>query len=216
MPVRALLVDDHPLYRAGLRLALDTAEDIVVVGEACTVEEAVRLATALRPDIVLMDLRLPDGSGIDATRVIPTTADPPRVLVVSIAEDDDALYATLRAGVHGYPDKEARREEIVRAVWTVAEGGAVFGPMIAGRFGAYFTAVHTLELPRGAAFPDLTTREREILELIARGHDNGQIARRLVVADKTVRNHVSNLFAKLGVSGRTQAAIRARDAGLGN
>jgi DNA-binding NarL/FixJ family response regulator len=213
MPVRALLVDDHPLYRAGLRLALDTAEDIVVVGEACTVAEAVRLAAELRPDVVLMDLRLPDGSGIDATRAITTTADPPRVLVVSIAEDDDALFATLRAGAHGFLDKAARREEIVRAVWTVAEGGAVFGPMVAGRFGAYFTAGH--ELPYRAAFPDLTTREREILELIARGHDNHQIARRLVVTDKTVRNHVSNLFAKLGVSGRTQAATRAREAGLG-
>ncbi|MYW02416.1 response regulator transcription factor [Streptomyces sp. SID3343] len=212
MPVRALLVDDSP-HRAGLRPALDTAEDIVVVGEARTVEEAVRLAAELRPDVVLMDLLVPHRPGIDATRAITATADPPRVLVVSIAEDDDAPLATLRASGPGFADRAARREQVVRAVWKVAEGGAVFGPMVAGRFGVYFTAGP--ELPCPAPFPDLTTREREILELIACGHDNRQIARRLTVADKTVRNHVSNLFAKLGVSGRTQAAARARDAGFG-
>jgi len=213
VPVRVLLVDDLPQYRAGLRAALDSSPDIAVVGETRTVAEAVRLTTPLRADVVLMDLRPPD-TGIPATRASVAPAERPRVLLASIPEDESGVYATYGGAACACPERAARRAGIVRAVWALAEGGAVFGPIVTGRFGAYFAAVH--DLPCRIAFPGLTRREREVLDLIARGHDNPQIARRLAVADKTVRNHVSRLFGKLGVGGRAQAAARAREAGLGH
>lgn len=212
MPVRVLLVDDLPPYRAGLRAALESAPDIAVVGETRTVSEAVRLTSELRADVVLMDLRPPDVE-IPAARASVAAGDRPRVLLASIPEDDGELYSAFGAGSCGCPERAARRAGVVRAVWALAEGGAVFGPIVRGRFGAYFASVH--DLPCRIAFPGLTRREREVLDLIARGHDNPQIARALAVADKTVRNHVSKLFAKLGVGGRAQAAARARDAGWG-
>jgi DNA-binding NarL/FixJ family response regulator len=154
-------------------------------------------------------------SGVEAIRSITAghVSHRPRVLVVSMYEEDDEVVAALRAGAHGYVAKEASREELLRAVRTVAEGGAVFSPAIAERLGTYFSAVH--ELPGRVAFPQLTNREREILDLLARGHNNRRIARQLVLSEKTVRNHISHIFAKLQVRNRADAVMRARDAGLG-
>ncbi|RKS79647.1 LuxR family two component transcriptional regulator [Actinomadura pelletieri DSM 43383] len=203
------------MFRAGVRAALETGTDLTVVGETGTAAEGVSLARELRPDVVLMDLHLPDGSGIEATRELLDGAEPPppRILVLTMSEEDDSVVAALRAGARGYVVKGVLRGELVQAVQTVAVGGAVFSPAVADRLGAYFTALHTA--PSRAAFPDLTAREAEILDLVARGLDNRQIARRLVLSDKTVRNYVSQLLTKLQVHDRTQAAVRARDAGLG-
>ncbi|MFI6082012.1 response regulator [Streptomyces sp. NPDC051217] len=219
MNVRVFLVDDHPMFRAGVRIALEDTDGLEVVGEAATGEEAVRtlLGRKVTADIVLMDMQLPGCSGTEATRTIvdgfPAGAAVPRILVMSVAADDDAVVSALRAGAYGYLVKGAPREELVRAVRTVAVGGAVFSPAVAARLGAYFSAVH--ELPSRAAFPHLTDRERQVLDLLARGFNNRRIARELVLSEKTVRNHVSHVFAKLQVSDRAEAAVRARDAGLG-
>jgi DNA-binding NarL/FixJ family response regulator len=218
MTIRVFLVDDHPLFLAGVRTALQDS-DAVVVGEATT-GMATRLALHrpdTRADVVLMGLHLPDGSAIELARAVAGDAAPgtvsPRVLAVSAAEDDQSVVAALRAGVHGYIVRNASRDELLRAVHTVAEGGAVFSPGVAARLAGYFSALH--ELPGRVAFPDLTDRERQILDLLARGYNNRRIARELLVAEKTVRNHVSRVLAKLQVSKRTEAAVLARDAGLG-
>ncbi|MFD5628447.1 LuxR C-terminal-related transcriptional regulator [Streptomyces sp. NPDC127072] len=216
---RVFVVDGHPLFRAGVRLAMEGARDLEVVGEAASGEEAI---VALRDghvvaDVVLMDLLLPGCSGIEATRAIaadaPAGPGAPRVLFVSGSVEDDAVVAALRAGARGYMVKGAPGEELVRGVRTVAQGGAVFSAVVADRLGGYFSAVH--DLPVRAAFPDLTEREREVLDLVARGLTNRRIARELVLSEKTVRNHVSHVFAKLRVADRVEAAMRARDAGLG-
>ncbi|MEU4657938.1 response regulator transcription factor [Streptomyces sp. NPDC023723] len=218
MTVGVLIVDDHPLFLQGLRSALDTEADLTVVGEAGSGEEAVAAVTRLgrAVQVVLMDLRLPRMPGVEAIRTITsgTAGHRPRVLVVSLYEDDDEVVAALRAGAHGYVAKEASRDELLRAVRTVAAGGAVFSPSIAARLGTYFSAIH--DFPGRIAFPHLTNREREILDLLARGHTNRRIARHLFLSDKTVRNHVSHIFAKLQVRNRDDAMIRARDAGLGS
>jgi DNA-binding NarL/FixJ family response regulator len=216
---RVFVVDDHPMFRAGVRSALRDVESLEVVGEASTGREAVEALRVVEPgaDVVLVDLHLPDRSGIEVIRVI--TSGParggtsPRVLVTSFSEDDVTVVAALRAGASGYLTKKASDVELRRAIETVADGGAVFGPMVAGRLSTYFAAMR--ELPVRLAFPELTEREREILDLIARGHDNGHIARMLVLSEKTVRNHVSRVFTKLRVTRRTEAAVRARNAGLG-
>lgn len=219
MTVRVFLVDDHPLFRAGVRLAMEDAEMVDVVGEASSGEEAVRALQQPErcADVVLMDLWLPGCSGIEAMRMLTTelqsTAVLPRVLIVSVCEDDDAVVAALRAGAHGYLVKGSPRGELLQAVQIVAGGGAVFSPVVAARLGTYFSAVH--EVPSRAAFPQLTDRELEILDLLARGFDNRRIARQLVLSEKTVRNHVSHVFAKLQVADRAAAALRARDVGLG-
>jgi DNA-binding NarL/FixJ family response regulator len=165
-----------------------------------------------------MDLRLGDSSGIEVTRALTagnlSGARRPRVLVVSVSEDDDSVVAAMRAGASGYLVKGASREDLIRGIRIVADGGAVFGREVAERLKAYFSVLH--EVPSRAAFPDLTDRERQILDLIARGHDNRRIARELVLAEKTVRNHITHIFMKLQVTDRMSAAVRARDAGLGS
>ncbi len=208
-----LLVDDHPLFLDGVRAALSGAADVEVVGEAHDRRGAVELAAVLRPDVVVMDLNLPDGSGIDATREILATAPGTGILVITMSADDDAVVAAMRAGARGYVVKGAGRADLLHAVATVAAGGAVFSPAVADRLGVYFASLATL--PGHEAFPQLTEREREVLDLIARGHENRRIARELFLSDKTVRNHVSNVFAKLEVATRAEAVIRARNAGLG-
>ncbi|MFD9904087.1 response regulator [Streptomyces sp. NPDC059063] len=219
MTARVFVVDGHPLFRAGVRQVVEDAADLEMAGEATTGEEAV---AALRDgrvvaDVVLMDLLLPGCSGIEATRAIaaeaPDQLDAPRVLFVSGSAEDDAVVAALRAGARGYLVKGVLGEELVRGLRTVAHGGAVFSAVVADRLGCYFSAVH--ELPVRAAFPDLTEREREVLDLVARGLSNRRIARELALSEKTVRNHVSRVFAKLRVADRVEAAVRARDAGLG-
>lgn len=212
-PVRVLIADDHPHFREGLKALLLSAPDLEVVGEAGDGEETVTLATELQPDVVLMDLNMPGTGGIEATRRVLHTSPHISVLVVSMHEDDDSVFAALQAGARGYLLKGALKAEILRAIRAVTVGEAIFGPAIAKRLMQYFAA------PRPRApkdfFPELTEREHEILALIAQHQTNPEIAKRLSLSQKTVRNHVSNIFTKLQVSDRAQAIIRAREAGLG-
>lgn len=212
-PVTILVADDHPLFRDGVRALLATVPDCELVGEAASGDEAVALAAQLQPDVVLMDIRMPGLDGIEATRRIVDTSPHIGVLVLTMFEDDGSVFAAMRAGARGYVLKGANQEEIVRAVRAIAAGEAIFGADIARRLMDYF-ATPRPDLP-ARAFPDLTEREREVLELIARGLANADIARRLFLSPKTVRNHVSNIFSKLQVADRAQAIVRAREAGMG-
>lgn len=213
MSVRVLVVDDHPLFRDGVVTALAGAEDLEIVGEAEDVASAVAAAVELRPDVVLMDLNLPDGSGIDATRAVLERHPSTRVLVVTMAAEDDAVVAAMRTGARGYVVKGAGRDDLLQAVRTVAGGGAVFSPAVADRLGGFFTGLSAQ--PGRELFPQLSEREREVLDLVARGYDNRRIARELFLSDKTVRNHVSSVLGKLDVPDRATAVERARRAGLG-
>jgi DNA-binding NarL/FixJ family response regulator len=211
--LRILIADDHPVVRDGLRLALQLLPDAEVVGEAATGAQAVEVAASLQPDLVVMDLHMPEVNGIDATRQIVRASPHIAVLVLTMFDDDTSVFAAMRAGARGYLLKGADQDEIARAVRAVAAGEAIFGPAIATKVLGYFAAAHGTHLP--PAFPELTDREREVLELVAQGLSNQQITRQLVVSPKTVRNHISNIFAKLQVADRAQAIVRAREAGLG-
>ena len=190
---------------------LDSVEGTEVVGEASDGDEAVRLAAEVRPDVILMDLNMPNKNGIEATREILAGDPGTGILLVTMLEDDDSVFAAMRAGALGYLLKGAR-QEVLRAIRAVANGEAIFGPGIARRVMGLFSA----QRPRPPqAFPELTEREEGILTLIAGGHDNAEIAARLFLSLKTVQNHVSNIFRKLQVADRVQAALRAREAGLG-
>ncbi|MET8992991.1 response regulator transcription factor [Nonomuraea wenchangensis] len=212
--IRILVADDHAGFRAGLRTLLATAEGIDVADEAASGEQALALAGRIQPDVVLMDLDMPGMGGIAATERL--TRDHPhiRVLVLSMSDDDDSVFAAVRAGARGYVVKGARKAELVRSVQTVAEGGAVFGPALASRLAAYFSPLSGGRPETAAPLPALTPREREILALIAGHLTNPQIAARLGLSQKTVRNHVSAVLAKLQVADRAQAILRAREAGL--
>lgn len=214
-PLRILIADDHPLFRKGMRALLDTMTDMEVVGEATSGKETVELATQLRPDVILMDLQMPEGGGMAATREIAQADSGAHILVVTLFEDDDSVFAALRAGAQGYILKDADEEEMVRAIRAVGQGEAIFSPAIASRLMDFFSTSRPTSY-QGEAFPDLTRREREILVLIARGESNAAIAEQLSISLKTVRNHVSNIYSKLQVADRTQAAIRAREAGYGD
>jgi DNA-binding NarL/FixJ family response regulator len=209
--LRVLVVEDHPLFRKGVVALLAAEPDLEVAGTAGSGEEAVVLAADLRPDVVLMDLQLPGMSGIEATRAIAAADPAARVLVLSLFEDEDSVFLALRAGARGYVLKDAGEEELTGAIRAVARGEAIFSRAIAGRVLAYFAQPR--EAPK--VFPALTDREREILGLIAQGHPNPSIARRLSLSPKTVANYVSAIFAKLQVADRAEAMIRAREAGLG-
>ncbi|MEV4516037.1 response regulator transcription factor [Dactylosporangium sp. NPDC049525] len=212
-PVRVLIVDDHAHFRAGLRALLATTDEVEVCGEAASGEEALTALPRCQPDVVLLDLAMPGMGGITATQRILETNPHVRVLVLSMADDDDSVFAALRAGARGYVLKGARRVEIIRAVRVVADGEAIFGPVIATRLMGYFANVD--REPPAATIPGLTQREHEILTLVAQHLTNPQIAARLGLSQKTVRNHVSNVFAKLQVADRAQAIDLAREAGLG-
>ncbi len=211
--LRILLADDHPLFRDGLKALLASVADAEVVGEAATGEEVVALALELQPDVVVMDLHMPELNGIEATRRVVESSPHVGVLVLTMVEDDDAVFAAMRAGARGYLLKGSNQAEIVYAIRAVGSGEAVFGPAIAHRLIEYFSSS-----PSGPpqAFPQLTQREREVLDLIARGESNAAIAQRLVLSQKTVRNHVSNIFTKLRVADRAQAIVKAREAGMGS
>ncbi len=211
--IRVLVADDHPVVRSGLSALLSTLDGLEVVAVASDGAEAVREAVIHRPDVALMDLRMPGTDGFAAIRRLAEVAPGVRVCVLTMHDDDDSLFAAMRAGAHGYLLKGAEQDDIARAVRAVADGEVVFGPGVAHR------VLQQLGSPPTAApvdpFPGLTTREREILDLLAAGTPPSQIARRLDLASKTVSNHVSNILAKLHVTDRAQAALRAREAGLG-
>jgi DNA-binding NarL/FixJ family response regulator len=212
--IRTLIVDDHPMFREGLRVFLDAVEDIEVVGEAGTGEEAVKVAGDLQPDVVLMDLNLPGLNGIEATRRIVGESPHIGVLALTMFDEDESVFQVMRAGARGYLLQGADQDEILRAVRAVADGGAIFGPTLARRLMGYFSAVR--QQSGALPFANLTEREREVLEMVAAGKSNAEIARGLFVSPKTVRNHVSNIFSKLQVTDRAQAIVRAREAGLGS
>jgi DNA-binding NarL/FixJ family response regulator len=210
---RVLVIDDHPVYRDGLVLTLAASRDFEPIGEAGSAEAALEMIAERRPDMVLMDLRLPGMSGIEATRRILIEDSRVMIVVVSMLEDDDSIFAAMRAGARGYLLKGADRDELLTALHAVARGEVIFGAAIARRVMAFFSGQSPSAA--AAAFPELTEREREILERIARGEPNGVIAQRFGLSDKTVRNHVSSILNKLQVADRAQAIARARDAGLG-
>jgi len=211
--IRILVADDHALFRDGLRALFTSVPDTEVVGEAATGEEAVERALELQPDVVLMDIQMPGINGIEATRRIVRDSPHVGVIVVTMFEDDDSVFAAMRAGARGYVLKGADQDEILKVIRAVAGGEAYFGMEIARRLMGFFSGPKP---PASAeVFPELTTREIEILDLIAKGRSNKEISRLLYISSKTVRNHISNVFAKLQVADRAQAIIRAREAGLG-
>jgi DNA-binding NarL/FixJ family response regulator len=210
-PLRLLIADDHTLFRDGLRALFGSLQDIEVVGEAADGQTAVTMAEDLQPDIVLMDIQMPGRNGIDATRQITGASPHIGVIVVTMFEDDDSVFAAMRAGARGYVLKGADQEEMLRTIRAVARGEALFGPAIAARLASFFKTPH----PSNALFPELTAREFELLNLLAHGKSNQEIADSLVISKKTVRNHLSNIFNKLQVADRVQAIIRARKAGMG-
>ena len=210
VPLRVLIADDHPVCRGGMRQLLDVQPNLSCVGEAATGAEAVELALSLRPDVVVLDLHMPGVNGVDAARTITREAPEVRVLMLTMLDDDESVFAAMRAGARGYLVKGSGPVEVVHAIQAVGAGGAVFGPSIAQRVLEYFATPGPSD-----AFAELTTREREILVLLADGHPNARIAERLHLSPKTVRNHVSSIFTKLHVADRAEAMLRARRAGLG-
>ncbi|TMF89347.1 MAG: response regulator transcription factor [Chloroflexi bacterium] len=212
-PIRVVLADDHRFFRDGVRLVLDAAPDIEVVGEAETGEEAIARTEATQPDAVVMDVSMPGVNGIEATRRLLRSQPNLQVLVLTMHEDDDLVFAAMRAGARGYLLKNTSPDELLRAIRAVANGEAIFGPAIARRLVDYFA--RPLAVIPAPMFPDLTERERDVLDLIAKGQNNEAIAAQLVLSMKTVRNYVSSILSKLQVADRSQAIVRARDAGLG-
>lgn len=211
-PVRMVVVDDHPVFRMGMVALLATVEHFDVVGEAESVDEAISVTAGSAPDVVLMDLQLGEGSGVEATRRIVEEHPTVGVLVVTMMDDDDSVFAAMRAGARGYLLKGAGPADIQRAVEAVGRGEVLLGPQVASRALGYLTGARR---DGPIPFPELTEREREILDLVAAGLDNSAVGRRLGVSPKTVRNHLSNVFTKLQVADRAQAIVRAREAGLG-
>lgn len=211
-PVRVLVADDHPIFRDGLATLLGTQPGVAVVATAGDGAEAVALAAEHHPDVVVMDVQMPGMNGIDATRLLTETLPDVRVLVFTMGEEDGTVLAAMRAGARGYLVKGASQDEVARAISTVHAGGLVFGASLALRIADLLSGTST---PDRSAFPQLTERELEILDLIAAGKNNPQIASTLYLAPKTVRNNVSNILAKLQATDRAEAIIRARDAGLG-
>lgn len=213
MTIRVAVADDHPVVRDGLRALLASLPAMELVAEATSGRQAVRCAVLHSPDVLVMDLRMPDLDGVAATAEIAKVAPRVAVLVLTMFDDDESVFAAMRAGARGYLVKGASQDEIVRAVTAVAAGEAIFGPGVARRVLRYFA--EPPRAPTETAFPELTRREREVLDLIARGLPNAAIADRLGLSAKTIGNHTSTIFAKLQVAGRAEAIIRARDAGLG-
>lgn len=210
--IRILIADDHQLFREGLRALLSTQPEFDVVGEAASGEEAIIQANDLQPDVILMDIQMPSLNGIEAIRRIHNTNPHIRVIVVTVFEEDDSVFAAMRAGARGYISKGADQLEIFKVIRAVANGESLFGPKVTEWLTNFFSA------PNQAAsreiFSELTAREHEVLTLIAQGFTNAEIARRLFLSSKTVRNHISNIFSKLQVANRAHAIVRAREAGL--
>jgi DNA-binding NarL/FixJ family response regulator len=215
MTIRVVLADDHPMYRYGLGAILEQAETIEVVANVADGAALLSAVSDLSPDIVLTDLTMPGLDGAAAiTKLLHTQPELP-ILVLTMHEDDAHVFAALRAGARGYLVKGADGDEIVRAVRSVAAGEAVYGGTVARRIIAFYSG-HQVESPTARAFPDLTPRERDVLELLATGCRNHEIARRLGMSEKTARNHISQVLTKLQVPDRTAAALKAQQSGIGN
>lgn len=212
--IRVLIADDHPLFRDGIRTLLLATAAMELIGQAETGNEVVQLAVELQPDVILMDIQMPGLNGIDATRQIIHTSPHIAVLMVTMFDDDTSVFSAMRAGARGYLLKGAKHEEIQRAIRAVDNGEAIFSPSVASRMMTFFSQIKQPKLPQ--IFPELSDREREILDLIAQGYKNPEIANELFISPKTVRNHVSNILSKLQVADRTQAILKAREAGMGN
>jgi DNA-binding NarL/FixJ family response regulator len=214
-PIRLLIADDHALFREGMRALLGALPDLEIAGEAADGEAAVAQAAALRPDVILMDINMPGGGGLEACRRIRAAQPEAGIIMVTMVEDDGSVFAAMRAGARGYVLKGAHHEDILQAIRVVAGGQAIFGPGIAARMMHFFEALSAAPHPAATAFPELSEREREVLQLIAQGASNKEIADRLVISGKTVSNHITNIFGKLQVADRAAAILRAREAGLG-
>jgi DNA-binding NarL/FixJ family response regulator len=210
-PLTILIADDHPVFRKGLRALLASMSGVELAGEATNGEDAIRLAEQLQPDVILMDLQMPGGGGLSAIRQIVQTSPHIRILVVTMFQDDDSVFAALRAGARGYVLKDMDDEDITRAILAVGGGEAIFSPAIAERMMKFFSSRPLLHAD---LFPELTESERRVLALMAQGTNNDEIARQLSFSSKTVRNYVSNIFSKLQVADRAQAIVKAREAGL--
>jgi DNA-binding NarL/FixJ family response regulator len=219
MTIKVLIADDHVFYREGIRALLGNSPDVTVVGEASHGDEVVVKAIELNPDIILMDLKMPGMNGIEATRKIIEQQKHIGILVITMFDDDDSVFAAMRAGARGYLLKDADKEELLRAILAVEKGGAIFSPAIAQRMIQYFSASPSHQASgrkeQPEEFAELTERELEILDFIAQGHNNALIANKLSLSIKTVQNYVSSILTKLQVADRAQAIVRAREAGLG-
>jgi DNA-binding NarL/FixJ family response regulator len=213
-PLQVVIADDHPLFRDGVRALIANEPDLEVVAEATTGREVVDLVGQLHPDVVLMDIQMPGCSGVEASRTVAAVSATTGVLVMTMFEDDHLVFAAMRAGARGYLLKGARQEEVLRAIRAVGNGEAIFCRRIAHRMLDYFNVMQQPSRP-AKLFPELSEREREVLQQLARGETNRRIAELLTLSPKTVRNYVSSILSKLQVVDRTQAAVRARAAGLG-
>jgi DNA-binding NarL/FixJ family response regulator len=211
-PIRVVIADDHPMFREGLTALFEAVPDIEVVAECASGAEAIEAAAQHQPDVVIMDLQMPGMSGTDATRQIVGTSPHIGVLVVTMFDEDESVFAAMRAGARGYLLKGAGHQDVLRGVRTVAAGQAIFGSALAKRLIGYFAGTGSAS---AVPFANLTQREREVLDKVAAGRSNPGIARDLGLSEKTVRNHLSNIFVKLQVADRAQALVRAREAGLG-
>jgi DNA-binding NarL/FixJ family response regulator len=212
MTLRIVVADDHTVVQEGLRALLSAVDGYELVDVVGTGTDAVRAAVTHRPDVVVMDIQMPGMTGIEATREIARVAPKVAVLMLTMFEDDESVFSAMRAGARGYVLKGGEPSEIMEVLRAVAKGEAHFGPEIARRITGFFSILRT---DPAEAFPELTAREREILDLIARGHGNQEIARRLFLSPRTVRNHISHIFSKLQIADRAQAIVRAREAGMG-
>lgn len=214
-PINILVVDDHRLFREGLIALLNGAADTEVIGEAGNGAEAIAQSDILEPQVILMDIQMPDMNGIEATRRILADHPETGIIMLTMLEDDDSLFAAMCAGARGYILKGADKAEVLHTISAVAQGQALFGPAIAGRLTTFFQRGRQTETAV-VPFPELTDREREVLTHIAQGKSNSDIAKELHIAGKTVSNHISNIFNKLQVADRAQAIVKARDANIGN